>query len=187
MANDLETTMRSTMIEGPEYLRFIIPMRRETLPLLISPVVFLTMLGAGISLLIAIASGLDPGTHHLKLVQALGWTVGGTLMLLAWLWMIAGREQITFGSSALLVRREIFGIGRTEAYALDRVGQIRVAPVPPDRYDSKGIREAIGLRGGVITFDYDNRPVRCGTAIDLAEGEEIVDRARRRYGIRNGV
>ena len=109
------------------------------------------------------------------------WTVGRGFVLLAWFWMLAGRERVILKSSSLVHRREIFGIGRSSEYDLAHITNLRVSPQSLNAWSRGANVRNWGLGGGIVAFDYGARTIRFGASIDEAEGSMIVNQLRQRY------
>jgi len=109
-----------------------------------------------------------------------GWTVGGAFAIYAWLWMLAGRERVVLRPDALLIRREVFGLGRTHEYELAHVTNIRVSPVISDPW-SQSMR-FWGMGGGLIAFDYGAKTFRFASSVDEAEAAQVVSDLKTRCG-----
>ena len=125
------------------------------------------------------------------------WILGGVFAAYAFVWMLFGREIIELRPDELILRRALFGIGRSRAYALAQVKDLRIGPVVPEVFDGTTFQRmfgerpqrrpdfsraaaAWGLAGGPIVFDYGTRTIRCGACLDEAEGKMVVERLRRR-------
>lgn len=102
-----------------------------------------------------------------------GWTIGGGAVLFSVLWMLAGYERATFSAEALTLRREVFGIGRSKAYLLSAVRDLRVLDVAPMAAFTFGRQDAFGRSRGPFAFDYGAKTIRFGAGIDPAEAKRL--------------
>jgi hypothetical protein len=102
------------------------------------------------------------------------WTIGGATALYAWLWMVKGREVILLRADALVVRRELFGLGPMREYDLMHTRNLRFAQNTWNPYDWSTAMQFWGVGGGSIAFDYGSRTVRIGNSVDEAEAREII-------------
>ena len=109
------------------------------------------------------------------------WTVGRGFVLLAWFWMLAGRERVILKPSSLVHRREIFGIGPSSEYDLAHITNLRVSPQSLSPWSRGANIRDWGPGGGIVAFDYGARTIRFGASIDEAEGSMIVNQLRQRY------
>jgi hypothetical protein len=115
------------------------------------------------------------------------WTVGGGVAIFAWLWMAKGVERILLRGDALVLKREVSGVGRTREYDLSHVGNLRVAPASWNPYDWSSAMQFWGIGGGLIAFDYGARTFRFGSSIDEAEARDIADQLKARHSFRGST
>jgi hypothetical protein len=123
-----------------------------------------------------------------------GWTLGGFFAVGVLLWTLFGREIIELRHDALVHRRSLLGLGRTRAYDLGAVKDLRLAPTSwrigelsfSKLLDGKGPKpdfhragEFWGVSGGPIAFDYGARTIRCGAGVDEAEAKIILAELQR--------
>ena len=132
-----------------------------------------------ISAIGALFGGSDTEGSWFLTFWLVGWTVGGGLAIYIWFWMLAGIERVILGADSLLVRKEIFGVGRGKEYSLEHVSNVRVAP-PSDPWSS-GMR-FWGVGGGLVAFDYGAKTFRFGNGLDEAEASMIVQDLTARHG-----
>ena len=102
-----------------------------------------------------------------------GWTIGGGFVLFSMLWMLAGYERVTFTGEALTLRREVFGIGRSRAYLLSAVRDLRVIDVAPFAPFTFGRQDVFGRSSGPLAFDYGAQTIRFGAGVDPAEAKRL--------------
>ncbi|MFN8254959.1 MAG: hypothetical protein U0W24_04670 [Bacteroidales bacterium] len=111
----------------------------------------------------------------------IGWTIGGLIACFTVLWMLFGQEVIIVDNNLLSVHRNIFGIGIKKEYGITEIKKIRIDA--SYNYSSnmwgrnRGL-DYIGLKGGIIKFDYGFKTISIGAAIDEAEGEFILNKIR---------
>src|SRR5437764_1621622 len=82
-----------------------------------------------------------------------GWTLGGFAAAFVVLWTTFGRERLVLRPDALILRREVLGIGRSRAYDIRYIKDLRLA-APAGALDYRRSLEVWGLGGGRIAFDY---------------------------------
>jgi hypothetical protein len=109
------------------------------------------------------------------------WTAAGLVALYVWLWRLAGKERILLGTSTLRVKRDILGFGGTRVYELRKIRGLRVVPRPAGSANRDVTARISGLAGGAIEFEYENRAIQFGFAIDETAARTIVERMRQRY------
>ncbi len=107
------------------------------------------------------------------------WTLGGLAAAYAVLWTTFGRERVILRPDALLLRREVLGIGRTRAYDIRYVKDLRLA-APAGAFDYRHGLEFWGFGGGRIAFDYGAKTVYCAPSLDEAEAKQVVANLRAR-------
>jgi hypothetical protein len=115
------------------------------------------------------------------LVWLCGWTIGGAFALYVWMWMVRGREIVRLSPTALMIKRDIFGAGRTRNYDITKVARLRLAPLIYNPFDWQRSMAFWGLGGGPIAFDYGYSTVRFGSGLDEAEAAKISQRVRARF------
>jgi hypothetical protein len=173
--------MRATITGGPEGLEIVIPARRHFFPLLFLGVWLVGWLMGETTAIRQIFSGRSGGPAGFLLVWLILWTVGGSVAAYLWLWMLAGRERILMGASALHMKRDVLGLGRVRTYELFKIRNLRVDP-PPTGPRGTGVMVGLpGVAGGLIAFEHAGKTIRFGTSIDEIEARTIVERMRQRY------
>lgn len=176
---------RSTTQESSGGLEVMVPAKRNIFLML-----FLTAWLVG-WLMGEIAAGRDlflgsqGGPKGFLVFWLVCWTVGGGFAIYVWSWMLAGKERIVLRADALSVRRELFGLGRTNEYDFAHVSNLRVAPVISDPWSS-GMR-FWGAGSGLVAFDYGAKTFRFGGALDEAEAAQIVKELATRHAFRGTV
>ena len=132
----------------------------------------------------AIRSFAEPKGQELGFTAfwLLGWTVGGAFAALTWLWNIAGREILRFGSGKFTYRRAIGPLGLTKTYDLTHMKDLRAVPAPSVFQSNRGLG-VWGLTGGQIAFDYGASTVNVGAGVDEAEAKTIVQSVKSRYNV----
>ncbi len=191
---------RATVSDSPDGLEFVMPAPRVWFV-----IVFLTLwlLGWAAGESFALRALLRPGPLPVKgflLVWVAFWTLGGASALSICVWMLAGHERVRLGMDSLVIRREAFGIGPAQSYALDRISNLRAeqlprltalaqtrggaAPATPEQ-TATAMRLA-GIGGPGIWFEYQGRPVRFGLALDAIEARQVVSQLQARHTFPEG-
>ncbi len=116
----------------------------------------------------------EPGAAAFMLFWLCGWTVGGAFAIYIWLWQIKGCEVVTVSPTALSIRREVLGYGRTKHYDIAEVRDLRVAPLTYNPFDFRSGMAFWGIGGGMLAFDYGFKTYRFGGGVDEAEARIIL-------------
>jgi hypothetical protein len=85
-----------------------------------------------------------------------GWSLGGAVVAFTVLWALFGRERLVLKPDALVVRREVLGIGRGRIYDIRHVKDLRVAAA--GAFDYRRSLEIWGVGGGRIALITEPRP-----------------------------
>jgi hypothetical protein len=108
---------RATVVKEPTGLRITIPVKRRWFMLL-----FLTVclgfwgVGGGTTLLKTLRG--ERGDDWLTLAFLAVWVACIVFGVYVWLWQLAGQEVVVLRPRSLLLRREIFGFGRSREFDL---------------------------------------------------------------------
>lgn len=171
------------MTGGPDGLEIVIPSGRNLVMAVFLGLWLAGWLAGELNAIAHLRRGVT--SDPFLLLWLTGWTVAGIVVACVWLWVMVGRERVLLGASALRVRRDVLGFGRTRVYPLSKVRNLRVA-AQPRRPGSHSLAFGLaGIIGGVIAFECEGRTIRFGASIDEAEAQRIVDRMRQRYAFSN--
>jgi hypothetical protein len=107
------------------------------------------------------------------------WTIGGGAAFYSWLWMWRGREILTVTDSALSIKRDLMGRGRTKVYDVSQARRFRYSP-PAYRLD-RGAWTPWAFGQGGIAFDYGFQTMRFGTGLEEPEVADILERIKQRF------
>lgn len=101
------------------------------------------------------------------------WTFGGFTAIRLWIWMLRGKEILTFERGTLLVQKVGYLFGKDKEYDIKEMKKLRAQDVSFNqaRRSSRGI----GFMG-VIAFDYGMKTIRIGEGIDEAEGNYLIEK-----------
>ncbi|OYW74272.1 MAG: hypothetical protein B7Z37_18350 [Verrucomicrobia bacterium 12-59-8] len=116
----------------------------------------------------------NPANAAFLLVWLCAWTVGGAFVIYIWLWQLKGSEVITVSPTALSIKREVLGFGRTKHYDVAEIHQLRVAPFTFNPFEFRSGMAMWGLAGGALAFDYGFKTFRFGAGLDEAEARIIL-------------
>jgi hypothetical protein len=173
--------MRATITGGPEGLEIVIPARRQVVPLLFLGIWLAGWLVGELAAIELLFSRRPDRPEAFLLIWLIFWTAGGSVIGYLWLWMLAGKERILMGSSALRMKREVLGLGPTHTYELFRIRNLRVASPAAGARDARTTLGISGLAGGLVAFEYEGKTIRFGAALDQLEAHAIAERMRQRY------
>ncbi|MBT3424304.1 MAG: hypothetical protein HN431_15995 [Bacteroidetes bacterium] len=110
-----------------------------------------------------------------------GWTVGGSLAILAILWLLFGSEIILLERGIIKISKGLFNTPLlSKSYEVNHIKNFRIiSPVEPNA-DFFGIKrnmvDYLGYKGGILSFDYGMKTIKFGIAIDEAEAQYLVEK-----------
>ncbi len=108
------------------------------------------------------------------------WTVGGFLVVYAFLWQLVGKEILEVSPQSVTVRRRILGFNRSKEYLAEHISGLRVTPLPTTAF---GIRANgfWGMTAGPLTFDYGAKTFRVASGAEEAEAKQIIAAIQQRF------
>jgi hypothetical protein len=173
---------RHTSTEGAGEITLLIPARRNFLIVGVLTLWLCGWLFGEIMTPIAFFSSAhkDPGGAAFLLIWLCGWTIGGVFAFYVWLWQVKGVEVIRVSPTALSIKRDIFGYGRTRYYDVLEVRRLRVAPFTFNPFDFRSGLAFWGIGGGILAFDYGFKTFRFGAGVDEAEANIILQKITNR-------
>jgi len=174
---------RSIRREGPYGPEIVIPVQRNLVILTVVPV-WLTIwtssiVGVAGQLTSGRARGGEAGFFEAWLVVAV---VTGGAVVYDWLWNAIGREVVGLRPGALVIRRDVAGLGLSHEYRLADVRRLRVS-MSPSAAGRWSCPLRFGRDPGVIAFDHGARTVRFGEGLDKAEAYLVLEE----MGLREGI
>jgi hypothetical protein len=167
---------RTKIHDDPGGLLLVIPARIQWL----ATILLVAWLGGwAVGEVSVVRQVLHPGPDHpvsaFLTLWLIGWTVGGLVAGAALLRMLVGEERVLLRPDALVIHKNIFGIGRRRKYDLASIKRLRVTGPDSSRFSS-------GAGGsGWIAFDYGSRTIRFGQSVDAAEAFMLVKTLKERY------
>ncbi len=114
----------------------------------------------------------NAGTVAFLAFWLIGWTVGGALILRAWLSNLVGSEVVEVGGGSLKLCHKLGPFSRKREFDLQHVGNLRVSPSPAAT--GTGRARQIYASAGAVAFDYGSRTFRFGGQLDDAEATDVV-------------
>jgi hypothetical protein len=169
---------RSSVQRSSQGLEISIPAKRNLFLLLFLGLWLVAWCFGEIFAIYTVFFGKADAPVPFLVVWLAGWTIGGAGVALVWFWMLRGREVIELRADALVVKRQVFGLGPTREYDLQHTKNLRVAPHSWNPYDWMSAMQFWGIGGGPIAFDYGSKTLRVGNTIDEAEAKQIVEELR---------
>lgn len=149
---------RHTVTEQGDGLVLRIPSKRNVLLVVVlSFLLCIWLVGEIPAPAFLLQSLFQPPTFATIIQLSVGaWTVGGGCALYIWLWQMKGFEIITVSPTTLVIKRAIFGWGRSRCYDVAGIRQFRVVP-----FDT-------------LTFDYGRKTIRFGSGVGETEARFIL-------------
>jgi len=171
---------RSSTTQTSDGLEISIPARKHLFALVFMPMWLIGWSVGELSAIRELVSGDGSPMFFLGTWLTL-WTLGGGAALFTWLWMIRGREIIRLRYHALVIRRDLLGLGREKEFDLSHVTNLRVALPTWTPFDWNAAMQPWGQGTGRIAFDYGADTIRIGSGIDEAEARQIVGELKSRH------
>jgi len=174
---------RAILGETPNGLKISIPSRKNPFMLIFLPV-WLVGWAFGeffVARTIVVPPGGSPAPILFLVVWLTFWTLGGAFAIYAFLWTAVGREVVLLRPDALVIRSQVFNLGRSREYDLNAIRNLRVAATPFNPFDFRSGLQFWGIGGGLIAFDYGAGTIRFGSAVQEGEASDIVSNLKRRY------
>jgi hypothetical protein len=116
----------------------------------------------------------EPAGAAFILVWLCAWTLGGGVAIYIWLWQLKGCEVVIVSPTALGIKRELLGFGRTKHYDVSEIRDLRVAPLTFNPFDFRSGMAFWGVGGGALAFDYGYKTYQFGAGVDEAEARRIL-------------
>ena len=171
---------RATVSTQTGALQIVIPSRKNVFPILfLSCWLVGWFIGESTTATALIKGGVRADAAAFTMFWLAGWSIGGALAVTTWLWMLIGREVLTFGSGEFVHRRALGPFGLDRAYAMSQVRDLRAVPTPAYAFGRRS-RDPFGLTSGTIAFDYGAKTIGVGAGIDEAEAKQLVETIRNR-------
>ena len=155
-------------------LRINVPVKSERYRTLLNFVWLLVWAAGEVGIVVLILAGLNVPFPLAGLFLA-AFTVAGGVVLWHWLWGAGGRESFLVARDALEARREIWGIGRSRRFDLEKTRSVKATRLKYRViYPSWG-RMFVGHGEGEIVIDCAGRTYAYGKGLELAEAGGVVD------------
>jgi hypothetical protein len=118
-----------------------------------------------------------PSTPRLFfLIWLVGWAMGEIWVTYQWLWTAFGKEIVKVSEGELTIKRDILGRGRSRAFPIGSVANLRAAGFfPSSSYWSNYLAFANqGIAGGTVAFDCQGKIQRFGVQLEEPEAQQVV-------------
>ena len=178
--DDKELSMPAfSVTRDPAGLRINVPVKTEKFRTLLNLVWLLVWAVGEVVVLTSILGGF--GTPEVTPSVALpvsglflgALTLAGGVVLWRWLWCMGGQETFLITREALLVRREIWGIGRSRRFAYGKIRSLKASRLSYGLFYPSWGRMFIGHDGSEIVIDYAGLRHSYGKGLEDAEAREL--------------
>ena len=112
------------------------------------------------------------------LLWLVGWAAGETWALYLWFWTAFGKEIIQVKGSALTVKRDVLGFGRSRSFPIGSVANLRASGLFPSTSYWDNYLAQMKLGGGSVGFDSQGRIVRFGIQLTEPEAQDVVEQLK---------
>jgi hypothetical protein len=111
----------------------------------------------------------------------IGWSAAGFFTFRTWLWMIAGKEILTFDRNELIIEKKGTFLASLKTYDLREVKNFELNLISNNSsfFGNNSNRNIWNLGGdGVLKFDYGLKTIQIASGIDEAEGRYLLEKIR---------
>lgn len=118
----------------------------------------------------------------------IAWTAGGFFAIRTWLWMIAGKEIISFENYELKINKKGALLYSPKIYDLREVKNFALNPSSgSDNFFGMNSNKDMWNLGsnGIFKFDYGFKTIKIANGLDEAEGRFILDKIREKNLLKN--
>jgi hypothetical protein len=125
--------------------------------------------------------GLAAFGFFFVLFWLIAWSAGGFFTIRTWLWMIAGKEILTFDSNELKIEKKGTYAASPKTYDLREVKNFQLNPISNSNsiFGNNSNRNIWNLGGdGVLKFDYGFKTIQIASGIDEAEGRYLLEKIK---------
>lgn len=128
-----------------------------------------------------LGDGFESAGSFFILFWLIAWTVGGFFAIRTWLWMIAGKEIISFNSNELRIDKRGAFFYSPKVYDLREVKNFALNP--SNNFDNffgmNSNRDMWSLgSNGIFKFDYGFKTIKIANGLDEAEGRFILEKIK---------
>lgn len=126
-------------------------------------------------------NGLAAFGFFFVLFWLIAWSAGGFFTIRTWLWMIAGKEILTFDRNELKIEKKGTFAASPKTYDLREVKNFQLNPISNNNsfFDNNSNQYMWNLGGdGVLKFDYGFKTIQVASGIDEAEGRFLLEKIK---------
>ncbi len=111
----------------------------------------------------------------------IAWTAGGFFAIRSWLWMIAGKEIISFDRNELKISKKAALLYSPKTYDLKEVKNFSLNPTLSSNsvFGANYNKDFWSLgSNGIFKFDYGYKTIMIANGLDEAEGRHILEKIK---------
>jgi len=131
--------------------------------------------GSTVAFVASFHAGPQSPPVGLMLLVLLVWIAFSGLYSYWILWQIAGKEIVTIGNGQMTIKRDVLGFGRTRAYSVAQIRNLRASGLFGSFYSWSGMMKLYGFKGGVVAFENGDTTQRFGVHLEEPEALEVVE------------
>ena len=165
---------RVAVFEKPGEVRITISGQRNWLTIALGGLWLCAWLFGVVSAIRVIGWSLSVFDLFYMLAWLTAWTATGGIALYGCGWNLAGREVILLKPNVLVLRWEIFGLGRSKSFERAPVQGVRSSAANSGTAHPFSLLRSLGIGSGAVAFDYGPKTYRFGDRLHSAEAEELV-------------
>jgi hypothetical protein len=126
--------------------------------------------------------GIGEGTSIIVFVVfwLIGWTIGGTVVILIVAWNLVGKEVIILSADILKIELRILMLKRTKRYLPTNIKNFRLLATGEGQLMFNLFQREFWGFNGNIAFDYGMKTIKFSKGIDEAEASYIINLLKRR-------
>ena len=111
----------------------------------------------------------------------IAWTSGGFFAIRTWLWMIAGKEILSFNRNELIIQKKGAFLVSPKTYDLREIKNFQINSISSSNsfFGNNSNRNMWNIGGdGVLKFDYGLKTIQIASGIDEAEGKYLLGKIK---------
>lgn len=166
----------SQFVESHDKIQVIIPVKKNWFVAAFFGLWLCGWAVGEITALTMIANGFMDGNIFLLLFMLIwftAWTAGGIFALRTIIWIISGKEIITFSGNTLTTYKKGLLFSKPKTYDTNSIINIRIREYNDGWGASLFQRKPI-IAPGIIHFSYGMKTIKMGSGIDYPEAEQIL-------------
>jgi hypothetical protein len=156
--------------------RLTIPTKRYWAFRILGPFWLVAWWGSAVAfIVVSFQGGPDWPPVGLMLPVLLFWIIFSGLYSYWILWQIAGKEIVTIAGGQMTIKRDVLGFGRTRAYPVAQIRNLRASGLFGSFYSWSGMMKLYGFKGGVVAFENGDTTQRFGVHLEEPEALQVVE------------